>query len=237
MALAAQPEASTPITSVAGLFGQNAATTPIASLAGLFGQNAATNAGRSFVDLFTPSQADEGDQSDPAIEARTVAPTPLRDLATPLRDLAPAPLQDLAPTPLRDLATPLRDLAPTPLGPATPSGTWRRRSGPWRPRRSGTWRRRSGPWRPSRSGTVAPEPEKKGADEGNGLVRNSLKFSPDTNPDTILPVGSKSGAGAGGAGNLFQGIKKAVDSLTGGGGSLTGPANATDRADKGGGES
>ena len=91
---------------------------------------------------------------------------------------------------------------------------------------------RSGPWRkPLRD--LAPKPEKKGADEGNGLVRNSPNFSPDT---TILRVGSQSGAGAGGAGNLFQGIKKAVDSLTGGGGSLTGPANA-DRADKGDGES
>ena len=42
MALAAQPEASTPIASVAGLLGQNA-----------------TNAGGSIVNLFTPSQAGE----------------------------------------------------------------------------------------------------------------------------------------------------------------------------------
>ena len=54
MALAAQPEASTPIASVAGVFGQNAAPRG------------------SIVDLFTPSQAGEGDQSDPTIEAQDV---------------------------------------------------------------------------------------------------------------------------------------------------------------------
>jgi hypothetical protein len=59
---------------------------------------------------------------------------------------------------------------------------------------------------------------------GTSLVRNSPNFSP--NP-TILPVGSQSGAGAGGW-NLFQGIKDAFNGFAGHGGSLTGPANATD---------
>jgi hypothetical protein len=67
----------------------------------------------------------------------------------------------------------------------------------------------------------------KKTDDGNGLVRNSPKFSPNT---TILPVGSQSGAGAGGW-NLFQGIKDAVDGFTGGGGSLTGSATATKNGD------
>ena len=60
--------------------------------------------------------------------------------------------------------------------------------------------------------------------EGNGLVRNSLQFK----PDTILRVGGESGAGAGGAWKPLQGIKDAIGRLTGGGGSLTGSANATD---------
>jgi hypothetical protein len=73
----------------------------------------------------------------------------------------------------------------------------------------------------------------KGVDEGNRLVRNSPKFSPDT---TILPVGSQSGPGADGAGNLFQAIKDAVDRFSGGGASLTGSANATDGGAENGGE-
>jgi hypothetical protein len=64
----------------------------------------------------------------------------------------------------------------------------------------------------------------KGVGEGNGLVRNSLQFK----PNTILPVGSESGAGAGGRWRPFQGIKDAINRFTGGGGSLTGSANATD---------
>ena len=50
----------------------------------------------------------------------------------------------------------------------------------------------------------------KGSGEGNGLVRNSLQFK----PNTILPVGSESGAGAGGTGNRSRESKTPlVDSL------------------------
>jgi hypothetical protein len=79
---------------------------------------------------------------------------------------------------------------------------------------------------------VAKDEGTKGVDEGNGLVRNSPNFSPDT---TILPVGSTPGAGAGGW-DLFQGIKDAVAQLGGGGGSLTDSANATDGGAENGGE-
>ena len=61
----------------------------------------------------------------------------------------------------------------------------------------------------------------KGSGEGNGLVRNSLQFKPNT---TILPVGSESGAGAGGGWKPFQGIKNAIDRFTGGGGAVKGSA-------------
>ena len=81
--------------------------------------------------------------------------------------------------------------------------------------------------------SVVSESETKGAGERTGLVRDSFKATPDTNPDTILPVGSTSGAGAGGAGNLFQGIKKAVDSLRGGGDSADRPRQRQDAAPKG----
>jgi hypothetical protein len=157
----------------------------ITSVDGLSSRNAATNAGRSFVDLSTPSQADAGDQSVPAIEAKAEAPKPLRAaLPKPLQAVVPKPLQAVLPE------------APVVEVPKAP---------------------------------VVEVPKKtddgtKGAGEGNGLVRNSLQFK----PNTILPVGSESGAGAGGAWNPFQGIKDAIDRFTGGGGSLTGSANATD---------
>ena len=80
MALAAQSEASAPITSVAGLFGQNAAP----------------NAGRSIVDVFTPSQADEPEGSGPAIEANAEAPGPLRAaLPERLQSVVPKPFQSV----------------------------------------------------------------------------------------------------------------------------------------------
>jgi hypothetical protein len=165
----------------------------ITSVDGLSSRNAATNAGRSFVDLSTPSQADAGDQSVPAIEAKAEAPKPLRAaLPKPLQAVVPKPLQAVLPeAPVVEVPK-----APVVEVPKAP---------------------------------VVEVPKKtddgtKGAGEGNGLVRNSLQFK----PNTILPVGSESGAGAGGAWNPFQGIKDAIDRFTGGGGSLTGSANATD---------
>jgi hypothetical protein len=79
MTLAAQREASTPVTSVRGLFGRNAEA----------------NTGRSFVDLATPSLAGRGNQSDPTIEAE--APKPFRDaLPKPFKAVQPdAPAVDV----------------------------------------------------------------------------------------------------------------------------------------------
>src|SRR6185312_12638678 len=84
MALAAQPEASTPVTSVRGVFGRNAEA----------------NTGRSFVDLATPSLAGRGSQSDPTIEAN--APKPFRDaLPKPLKAVEPdAPAVDAPKAPV-----------------------------------------------------------------------------------------------------------------------------------------
>jgi hypothetical protein len=60
----------------------------------------------------------------------------------------------------------------------------------------------------------------KGADEGNGLVRKSLQFK----PDVVLPVGSESGAGGGF--RPLQGLKDAVDRVTGRADDAKGPAGA-----------
>ena len=121
--------------------------------------------------MSTPSQADEGDQSDPTIEANAEAPERLRAaLPKPFQAVVPkAPVID-APELPKAPVTAVRD--------KTDDGT-------------------------------------KGSGEERGLVRNSLKFTPDTtDPDTTLS--GESGAGAG-AGNLFQGIKDAIDRFRGGG--------------------
>jgi hypothetical protein len=155
-------------------------------------------------------------QGDPARVPRLLrrnAETPVVDLSTLSQagagEQSDPTIEDLGPTPLRAaLPKPFQAVAPKPFQAALPKAP------------------------------VTEVPEKTGAgttgvDEGNGLVRNSPNFSPK--PDPILPVVSQSGAGAGGW-NLFQGIKDAVAGLTGGGGSLTGAANATDGgAEKGGG--
>ena len=65
-----------------------------------------------------------------------------------------------------------------------------------------------------------------GTDSKTGLVRKGPKYSPDT---TILPVGSRSGDGAGGAWNPLQGVPKTpfIDSLVAVMLRMA-PANATD---------
>ena len=167
------------------LAAQGEASTPITNVGGLFGRNAATNAGRSFVNLFTPSQADEGNQSDSTIEANAEAPKPLR---AALRERPQAAL----PKPFQRVV-PKAPITEVPEAPVTEVNN---------------------------KAPVIKVPEKtdegtKGSGEGNGLVRNSLQFK----PNTILPVGSESGAGAGGKWKPFQRIKDAIGRLTGGGGS------------------
>ena len=162
-------------------------------MGGLFGRNAEANAERSFVNLFTRSQPDAGGQSDPTIEANAEAPKPLR---AALRERPQAAL----PKPFQAVV-PKAPAAEVPEAPVIEVAN---------------------------KAPVIKVPEKtdegtKGSGEGNGLVRNSLQFK----PNTILPVGSESGAGAGGW-KPFQGIKNAIGKLTGGGGSLNGSANATD---------
>ena len=144
--------------------------------------------------MFTPSQADAGNQSDPTIEANAEAPKPLR---AALRKRFQAAL----PKPFQGVV-PKAPVTEVPEAPVIEVAN---------------------------KAPVIKVSEKtdegtKGSGEGNGLVRNSLQFK----PNTILPVGSESGAGAGGKWKPFQGIKDAIHRFTGGGGSLTGSANATD---------
>ena len=180
---------------------QGEASTPITNVGGLFGRNAEANAGRSFVNLFTPSQADAGGQSDPTIEANAEAPKPLRAaLPKPFQAALPKPFQAVVPK------APAAEVPEAPVIEV------------------------------ANKAPVIKVPEKtdegtKGSGEGNGLVRNSLQFK----PNTILPVGSESGAGAGGAWKPFQRIKDAIGKLTGGGGSLNGSANPTDGGNENGG--
>jgi hypothetical protein len=69
----------------------------------------------------------------------------------------------------------------------------------------------------------------KGADKGNGLVRKGLQFK----PKGVLPVGSESGAGAGGGFRPLQGLKDALDRVTGHADDAKGPAGASGNGDGG----
>ena len=98
--LTAIAQALTTTTRAAGgttaLAAQQEASTPITNVAGLFGRNAAGSTGRSFLNLSTPSLAGKGDQSDPTIEANADAPKPLRAaLPKPFQAVEPkAPVID-----------------------------------------------------------------------------------------------------------------------------------------------
>jgi hypothetical protein len=184
--LAAQQEASTPITE---------ASTPITSLRGLFGRNAEANTGGSLVDLSTPSLVGKVGQSDPTIEANAQAPQPFRDaLPDPLQAVeSNGPVVDVPKTPLAAVGDTTDDVPKTPLaavGDKTDDGT-------------------KAPLAAVRD--KADVGSKGSSGDGKGLVRNSLQFKPDNSP--WLDGGS---GGGGGGGGPLQGIKDAIDKLAGG---------------------